>query len=170
MANELDKAQEQFEAVLAADPHNTEAIRWREKVTQTRFDRASAELETTRQDMMSRVRETWNPRDYGVGRIPQPTGQQTPTPVDGQSPQERVLAKMASIIIPEVDFRQANIHDVIQFLQDNSVEFDPSPDSKKGVNIILNRDHGDGAGGDGGGYVGCGGRGWGRGGAGLEPS
>jgi len=138
MANELDKAQEQFEAVLAGDPHNTEAIRWREKVTQTRFDRASAELETTRQDMMSRVRETWNPRDYGAGQNPQPTDQPPPSPVDGQSPQERVLAKMASIIIPEVDFRQANIHDVIQFLQDNSVEFDPSPDSKKGVNIILN--------------------------------
>lgn len=138
MANELDKAQEQFEAVLAVDPHNTEAIRWREKVTQTRFDRASDELETTRQDMMSKVRETWNPRDYGAGQNPQPSEQAPRNPESGQSPQEKVLAKMASIIIPEVDFRQANIHDVIQFLQDNSVEFDPSPEGKKGVNIILN--------------------------------
>lgn len=137
MANELDKAQEQFEAVLDIDAHNTEAIRWREKVTQTRFERASMELETTRNDMMSQVRETWNPRDYGAGEEPQPIADPNNAPKNQNDPSAMISEKMEGIIIPEIDFRQANINDVVQFLQESSIEYDASP-GKKGVNIILN--------------------------------
>ncbi len=141
-ANELDLAQEQFEAVLNIDAHNTEAIRWREKVTQLRYDRASMELETTRQDMMTRVRETWNPRDYGAGEPTRVSGTDDPGPQPDTTPQERILRKMELILIPEIDFRQANIHDVVQFLQDASIEFDQSPGAR-GVNFILKLSSGD---------------------------
>ncbi|MCE9614957.1 MAG: hypothetical protein K8T26_11810 [Lentisphaerae bacterium] len=144
LANELDSAQKSFEAVLELDPHNTEAIRWREKVTQTRFERASMELETTRQDMMSQVREAWNPRDYGAGETPKREDQETQKPTRGDTPTDLILKKMESIIIPEIDFRQANINDVVQFLQESSIEYDPAPD-KRGVNIILNMGAGDAA-------------------------
>lgn len=144
-ANELDAAQEQFEAVLDQDSHNTEAIRWREKVTQTRYDRASAELETTRVDMMSQVREAWNPRDYGAGEIPKPPTTTTANPVQEFSQAQQILGKMEGIIIPEVDFRQANVNDVVQFLQEASVEYDRSSDGKKGVNFILKLNAGEAA-------------------------
>lgn len=51
-----------------------------------------------------------------------------------------VEKKMQEIKIPEIDFRQANIRDVVQFLQDASVQFDKTDaaQGEKGVNMILN--------------------------------
>ncbi|MDA0990676.1 MAG: hypothetical protein O3A51_08000, partial [Verrucomicrobia bacterium] len=136
LVGEFDLAQDVFESVLAVDPHNTEAIRWREKVTLKKYDRASMELETTRQDMMNQVREAWNPGDYAdVGdRTPPPP----PTGPENVTDRQKILKKMGEIIIPEIDFRQANIHDVVEFLQEASLQFDETGDTSKGINIILN--------------------------------
>jgi hypothetical protein len=48
---------------------------------------------------------------------------------------EAVFEAMDRIMIPAVDFQNAGIHDVITFLQEASVDYDPQ---KRGVNIILN--------------------------------
>jgi general secretion pathway protein D len=139
IANELDKAQAMFESVLRDDPDNTEALRWREKVTQARYERASMELETTRIDMVRQVRDAWNPRDYGVGLAPRTEKDKGPRePIRGETDQDRILKKMDGITIPEIDFRQANIQNVIEFLQDQSIEWDRSGDDPRGVNLILN--------------------------------
>jgi len=135
MSAELDAALATFEAVLKKDPNNTEAIRWRAKVSQRKFEVASLELESTRRDMIADVRRNWNPRDYGpadaLARI-RPPGE---TRVDEEEIERRkIIERMKAIVIPEIDFRQANIYDVVQFLQDNSREWDPD---RKGVNIIL---------------------------------
>lgn len=42
--------------------------------------------------------------------------------------------KLASIVIPEIEFREANLTDVIQFLAETAKAHDPD---KKGVNILL---------------------------------
>jgi hypothetical protein len=53
--------------------------------------------------------------------------------------EQQILEKMKAIIIPEIDFRQANVHDVIDFLQYASVEFDPKSEHRqRGVSSILN--------------------------------
>ena len=46
---------------------------------------------------------------------------------------------MESIVIPEIEFRQANIADVIAFFGDASREYDDPnlPASKRGVNFVL---------------------------------
>ncbi|MBT3296094.1 MAG: hypothetical protein HN383_12545 [Verrucomicrobia bacterium] len=56
-----------------------------------------------------------------------------------ESQRDRIRQKMESIKIPEIDFRQANIHDVIDFLEMASVDFDASDaaEDEKGLNIIL---------------------------------
>ena len=54
--------------------------------------------------------------------------------VDG-AVQDELLRQMQQIIIPEIDFRQANIHDVVKYLQEVSVAHDPEG---TGVNIIVN--------------------------------
>jgi general secretion pathway protein D len=141
VAGEYDKAQSVFESILAVDPHNTEAIRWRTKISQKRYEVASFELESTRRDMMAEVRKAWNPRDYDVSG---PLTDQGPDKPRKQDPDEiaraEIIGKMEKIVIPEIDFRQANIHDVVDFLQEASVDFDPetAPSKRKGVNIILN--------------------------------
>jgi len=57
-----------------------------------------------------------------------------------ESQRTRMIEKMKSIRIPEIDFRQANIYDVIEFLSEVSIENDSAaePGEKKGVDLILN--------------------------------
>ncbi len=47
---------------------------------------------------------------------------------------------MRSIQIPEIDFRQANINDAVNFLRECSVEYDTTETGQagKGVNMVLN--------------------------------
>ncbi|NIY16296.1 MAG: hypothetical protein GWM98_16055, partial [Nitrospinaceae bacterium] len=149
VAQEFDKALDTFESVLFIDPQNTEAIRWREKTVQVINDRARMELESTRRDMMATVSRTWNPRDYGASEFADtsPAKGESPTPSSGPALQRReILEKMRRIKIPEIDFRETNIHDVIGFLTDASAEYDDDdvPDEHKGINIILNISDSDG--------------------------
>ncbi|MCK5850372.1 MAG: hypothetical protein KAH23_05605, partial [Kiritimatiellae bacterium] len=141
-AGEYDKAQAEFDGVLKRDPQNTEAIRLRHKLMQRKLDRSTMELEATRKGMMAEVRAAWNPRDYGImERTIKSRGKnRSARRRTDESNRIKILNKMESIKVPEVDFRQANIQDVIAFLQDASVEYDPEEDVTKrnGVNIILN--------------------------------
>ena len=122
------------------DPQNTEAIRMIQKVAQKRYDRASMELEGTRTEMMMQVRQAWNPRDYGLAeREALRSVVIDPQEEDPTGIRDQIRIKMENIKIPVIDFRQANIHDVIDFLQTASVEFDlpDVPKDERGVNIIL---------------------------------
>jgi len=51
-----------------------------------------------------------------------------------QTEKERILAEMAQIRIPQIDFRYADFRDVFDFLHAQSVEFDKN---HRGVNFIL---------------------------------
>jgi hypothetical protein len=55
-------------------------------------------------------------------------------------PIQSLTDKMGRIIIPEIEFRQANIHDVVDFLVKASIAGDTATTDPriKGVNIILN--------------------------------
>ncbi len=150
LAGDYDEAILDFESVLARDPENKEAIRLTRSAAQKKYDRSSAELDATRTRMIATVRDTWNPRQYGLHEAPidSKIGIKTDTSVEDEH-RTKILEKMNQIRIPEVDFRQANIRDVVDFLHSQSVEFDPSknPDERKGVNIILKLDQ-DSAGAD----------------------
>ncbi len=139
-AGEYSKAEYEFEQVLDKTPDNTEAIRLLAKVAREREDRATMERETTRDDMMSRLIETWNPRDYaevspkGIGKPGERTRREPEPTVSART---KLIKKMEEIEIPEITFRQANINDVVDFLSEASIEYDRSDDEHKGVNIIL---------------------------------
>ncbi len=143
LTGEYDRSIIAFESVLARDPENKEAIRLMRSASQKKYDRSSAELDATRSRMMSDVRDTWNPRQYGIHEAPidEQIGRTTNKSTENVE-RAKILNKMAIIRVPEVDFRQANIRDVVDFLHSQSVEFDPSenPDERKGVNIILKLD------------------------------
>jgi general secretion pathway protein D len=151
LTGEYGASRVELESVMKRDPHNTEAIRLLEKMGQKKYDVSTMELEATRKNMMGDLRETWNPRDYAIDETP--TVIQTGGRVIGEDEDKvkrmAIIAKMKRIVIPEIDFRLANIHDVIDFLHDMSVEFDTStdPEERKGVNIILNLQQAGGSGG-----------------------
>lgn len=49
-----------------------------------------------------------------------------------------VQQKLEQTVIPEIQFRNANIQDVLQFLREASIQFSPPmTEAQKGVNIIL---------------------------------
>ena len=70
-----------------------------------------------------------------------PQADAAPEPAPAPPPRthrERIIEKLRSIMVPEIDFRQANIHDVVEFLREASKEFDPSDAERRGVNLNLN--------------------------------
>ena len=140
MTGEFDKANMEFEGILKRDPYNTEAIRMLQKTSNRRYDISVMEFRTTRDSMLKDVQDTWNPRTYALGEetASDMTGDGSPA-IDDTSDRIVILDKMKAIMIPEIEFRQANINDVIDFLQQASRMYDKEKDpNKKGVNIILN--------------------------------
>jgi general secretion pathway protein D len=147
LTGEYEKSILAFESVLARDPENKEAIRMIRAAGSRQYDRSTMELDSTRERMMAAVRDTWNPRQYGIHERPtqDPIGSDTTiSPEDVE--RQLTIDKMRSIRIPEIAFRQDNIRDVLGVLQQLSVDFDPSPRAERtGVNIILQLDAGRGA-------------------------
>lgn len=130
------KARASFESVLAVDRDNREAMRYLKETGDRQFNSASYEREATAKKMTAQVRDTWNPAQYKL---------LTTAPVATNKPEaalgsESIMKKMERIVIPEIEFRQANIHDVVDFLNKSSAEADKSEQdpAKKGINIILN--------------------------------
>ena len=148
-SGELDRATSSCEIVLDIDAFNTEAIRLKHKIVRRRYEIATEEVDATQQEMVMEVRDAWNPRDYeyASGRA-HSTTIMTETKEDRwKTERDRIIKKMEEIIIPEIEFRQANINAVIEFLQEASEDYDTTSkdDERKGVNIILNlRKAGDG--------------------------
>ncbi len=86
--------------------------------------------------MMTEVRRSWSPPIRAQIEVPEdfnPSGG-----VDSKPAAVRLQEKMKNIIIPAVEFRQANITDVVNFLVEASIAADTD---KEGVNIILNLGH-----------------------------
>jgi general secretion pathway protein D len=130
------KARASFESVLAIDGDNREAMRYLKETGDRQFNSATYEREATAKKMSAQVRDTWNPAQYKlVAFTPADTGK-----VDVVSGGESIMKKMERIVIPEIEFRQANIHDVVDFLNKASVAADKveQDPAKKGINIILN--------------------------------
>lgn len=131
-AREYNDAEMAFERVMQLDEYNIEAMRFLRKIEETRYDLRTREREATVAEMMAMVRDTWNPpiRTDVVA----PSGAQQQTQVEALTAQQQLQKKMESIVIPSIEFRQANIADVVNFLVDASVAGDPNG---IGVNIIL---------------------------------
>jgi general secretion pathway protein D len=133
-AREFDKAKAQFEAVLALEPANKDAIKYLGEVARRRMKTGLLERESTTKGMVADVTKTWNPPDYKEIKPP-PTKEISKPDTQAQA----IIKKMAEITIPEIEFRQANIHDVVEFLNKASMEGDKSAgeNGPRGINIIL---------------------------------
>ena len=54
-----------------------------------------------------------------------------------QRERQKIISKLDQIKIPEIDFREAKIKDVVNFLNAAGIEYDQSKSENKGVNIAL---------------------------------
>jgi len=134
-ARDYAKARASFESVLALERDNREAMHYLKELGTLQYNTASTERLATAAKMSAQVRDAWNPPQYKAL-----SATATRTPTNTPAADNNILKKMERIIIPEIEFRQANIHDVVDFLNKASVEADKSENdpSRKGINIILN--------------------------------
>ena len=127
-----DEAEARFDKVLSVDPYNRDAMRFLRRIGEVRFDLSTTEREATVVDMMNSVRDHWNPHIRKESTVPKIA--ETKTSAVEPSDVMRTRQKLQQLIIPQIEFRQANIVDVLDTLSKISVEVDPE---KVGVNIIL---------------------------------
>ena len=72
---------------------------------------------------------------------PAPVEAPPPPPEPPKSPEQRVLEKMKNIVIPEIEFRQAGLPAIADFLGEASRDYDTvsANEEMKGVNFVLKR-------------------------------
>lgn len=133
MLKDFDRASALFEKILARDPYHKSAMRYLRKIEADKFKVATYEREARVQGMMTDVRRSWSPPTRAAVEMPEDT--ERTGGLDSRPGSAMLQEKMKDIIIPAVEFRQANINDVVNFLVEASVAADPE---KRGVNIILN--------------------------------
>ena len=146
LTGELDLARRELELILRDNPYNQEAVIMLKRVADREYDFSSSEFDTTRSSMVADVRDKWTARNLYAINVPEQdkTGatkvdSTTISDPSGKTPEEMTADKMRGIEIPSINFRQANINDVVDFLQQASRDYDDPqlPPEKRGVNLIL---------------------------------
>src|SRR5438445_7911591 len=129
-----DLAFKKYEQVLALDPYNTAARRGQEKIDNAKYHYGEDAYNETRGRQLSDVQKGWQQplRQYGA------TARETFNSVSANlSDTARITRKLNTIIIPRVEFQDASLREAIDFLRQQAVANDTSPEGEKGVNIVL---------------------------------
>lgn len=140
---EYDKAREEAEKVLLLDPFNSEALTLRGNVGSREAQIRQIEWDATRKNMLAEVdAKKSTPERYAL-EAKKFSIEVTSFGDEGggRDAQDKLAVekKLQDIIIPEVTFRDANIKDVVNFLQESSREYDDQslPVERRGVNFAL---------------------------------
>src|SRR6266487_1015595 len=129
-----DLAFKRYDQVLNLDPYNVAARRGQEKINNTKYKYGEEAYNETRSRQLWQVEKGWEEpvRKYG-----QTAGSVVDAFARDTSGTARITNKLNTIIIPRVEFRDASIREAIDFLREQAAENDPSPEGKKGVDIVL---------------------------------
>src|SRR5438132_8574956 len=129
-----DLAFKKYEQVLAIDPYNTAARRGEEKIDNTKYNYNQDAYNETRARAVWQVEKGWEQPVKQYGKTIEPLTEAFQRDVTGTA---RITQKLNSIIIPRIEFRDASVREAIDFLRQQATDNDPSPDGKKGVDIVL---------------------------------
>jgi general secretion pathway protein D len=129
-----DMAFKRCEQILNVDPYNIAARKLQEEINKKRDDYAIQGYNHTRSYMTWQVDKAWDRpvRKFGAeqrGIITQDALQPALT--------QRIQRKLAQIIIPRLEFREATVREAIEFLKKKSFDLDDPNDPNRGVNIVL---------------------------------
>src|SRR2546430_6838874 len=129
-----DLAFKRYDQVLKLDPYNTAARRGQEQIDNTKYKYGVEAYDETRARGLWEVEKGWEEPVHAYGKT---VGPETGAFAREASGTARITNKLNTIIIPRVEFRDASIREAIDFLREQAVENDPSPEGKKGVDIVL---------------------------------
>ncbi|MDD5679317.1 MAG: hypothetical protein PHW60_15210 [Kiritimatiellae bacterium] len=132
---DYEKARREFNNVLVLDEKNDEAAAWLHKLYDKKYNIETDQMDRQQAEMISQVRDTWTPP---VKRDTVSLGLRVQEATITDAGKRRLQAKLNGITIPQLEFRQANIVDVIKYLDQASIACDKdSAPGEKGVNFIL---------------------------------
>jgi general secretion pathway protein D len=132
-AEKYNEARAVFEAVLTADPYNRKAMNYLSSTADKVGQLEKRKAETTRAVAIADIKQEWNTElSNAVGAAIGASKPDVKTAEDVAI--EQMVAHLKSIVIPTLDFRDANIKDVVLYLTEACRRIDAAGD---GVNIIL---------------------------------
>lgn len=129
---DYDRAEALFSSALAEDQYNTTAMRYLRKIGEKKESISDVNFLATKANAMAAVRETWTPPIMEDVVLPEKI--EKGAAIEKLTDAERLRERMSNIIIPKIEFRDANIQDVVDFLAEASQAADPN---QQGVNIVL---------------------------------
>ncbi|MCF7818516.1 MAG: hypothetical protein K9M54_11610 [Kiritimatiellales bacterium] len=129
---DYDHANAVFEAMLAIDQYDSRAIAYQKRTAQRISAVEVRKQEASRASAIAQIDSAWNPEAKSNVAI---NSGDTEKKVDPDTlAKQQMEARLRGIMIPSLDFRDANIKDVVLFLTETCRRLDPQG---KGVNILL---------------------------------
>ena len=138
---EFNKAEEQFNRVLAIDPTNTAARRQLEKTEREFNNYYRAARDHTRLKMLNDVDSLWVTPVPGTAKGP---GIAASTETAEPSGSQAIIFKLNNITLDRLQFSEASIQEVIDYLRRKSIDADTieTDPNRKGVDFILTSSEG----------------------------
>jgi len=130
-AGKYDEAIRTFDAMLAIDRYNPDALSYRKRASKRIASKEGRKLEATRAMAMADVEANWNQDAKVLGDVVVAEGDA----IDPrQQAVDQMIARLKAINIPVLDFDNTGIEEVVLFLTESSRTLDSAG---KGVNILL---------------------------------
>lgn len=127
-----DQAQSIFEAMLARKPYDTRAMKMLKRTANQIAASAAQRKKAIRASYIGDIKRKWTPDLKGaIAQVSQP---QTNKVTAADLAVQKMTDRLKGLIIPTLDFRDANIKDVILFLTETCRRMDPT---HKGINFLL---------------------------------
>ena len=129
-----DLAFKKYEEILNLDPYNTAARRGQEKINNQKTRYGEEAYNESRSRAVWQVQKGWENPVRKYGETTAPTVDAFARDATGTA---RISNKLATIIIPKIEFRDASIREAMDFLRQQAAANDPAVDGRKGVDIVL---------------------------------
>ncbi len=129
-----DLAFKKYEQILNLDPYNTAARRGQEKINNQKTRYGEEAYNETRSRATWQVQQAWENPVRKYGQTAGPTVDAFARDATGTA---RITNKLNTIIIPRIEFRDASIREAMDFLRQQAAAHDPSPEGRRGVDIVL---------------------------------
>lgn len=132
-SNQLDLAIEKINAAMALDRYNEEARLLLRQINEQRYHTAQVDMARVRSQYAAETLEAWAP----PVKAPRTTARPPQAPTTVVSPEkEKLDRKLNEIRLPKIEFKEANIVDVVNFLAEQSRLIDKQQGGD-GVNIVF---------------------------------
>jgi general secretion pathway protein D len=134
-SGQYDEAELRYKSILRIDHYNEDAYKNLQDIQEMRLQAVTEGSETARRHRLWQVTEAWIPSVSSEAKIPEKVA---PTQTINVNAAERakIESKLTRIKFPEVNFREAAISDVVKFLSEESIKYDPDQ-PQEGVSIVL---------------------------------